>query len=193
MSEYFCKTDDELIKLLKLNDDAAFTEIYNRYWKLLLFTSYKVLLDEQAAQDAVQNVFISLWQRRHTVEIILLKAYLQQAARYSVLNAIRDNKKDANFYDRLKKVTSELIVDDPLVFKEQQALVQQLLSSLPANCTETFLLSREEGLTYKQIAERLEISEKTVEKRMSKSLKHLRNGLNCELCVAVLFFTTHDF
>lgn len=191
MSKYVCKSDVELIKLLRLNDDAAFTEIYNRYWKLLLFKSYKVLRDEDAAQDAVQNVFISLWKRRHVVEVNFLKDYLQKATRYSVLNAIRDNKRDANFYDRLKKVTSELIVDDPMVYKEQQASVQELLSALPANCTKTFLLSREEGLTYKQIAQRLEISEKTVEKRMSKSLKHLRTGLNWELCVAVLFFTTN--
>ena len=169
--------DDELVELLKLNDEAAFTEVYNRHWKLLFYTAYKVTQNEELAQDVVQNVFLSLWHRRQAVEIVCLKAYLQQATRYAVLKTIKDLQGAATFHERLKLITSEIIQDDPLVFKEKQELLKDLLASLPENCSTTYLLSREEGLTYKQIASRLEISEKTVEKRMTLSLKHFRTGL----------------
>ncbi len=170
-------SDDALVEQLKLNDEAAFTEIYNRHWKLLFYTAHNVTQDEESAQDVIQNVFLSLWHRRHAVEIICLKAYLQQATRFAVLKIIKEMKGEATFHERLKIITTEIIQDDPLVFKEKQELLKELLASLPENCSATYLLSREEGLTYKQIASRLEISEKTVEKRMSLSLKHFRTGL----------------
>src|SRR5690606_12654997 len=109
----------------------------------------------------------------------------QQATRFSILKVIRNQQTDAKFYERLKNITSEIIADDPLLFKEQQELLKELLASMPDNCSETFRLSREEGLTYAQIASQLNISEKTVEKRMTRSLKYLRRGLNWELCTAV--------
>jgi len=186
MHTYSILTDIQLINLLKSDDESAFTEIYNRYWKILFQTSYSIIQDEESAKDVVQNVFISLWQRREVSNIQSLKPYLQQSARFLVLKAIRSNKTDSRFYDRVKEITSEILNDDPLIFKEQQNLIQSLLNTLPENCKETFRLSREEGYTYKQIASQFSISEKAVEKRMSKSLKHIRDGLNWELCVALI-------
>lgn len=170
-------SDEALVELLRLNDETAFTEIYNRHWKLLFHTAFKVIQDEESAQDVVQNVFLSLWHRRHAAEILCLKAYLQQATRYAVLKSLKDMRGEAIFHERLKIITTEIIQDDPLVFKEKQELLKELLASLPGKCSTTYLLSREEGLTYKQIASQLEISEKTVEKRMTLSLKHFRTGL----------------
>ncbi|HEY1063394.1 MAG TPA: RNA polymerase sigma-70 factor [Daejeonella sp.] len=186
MTNYSDLTDSQLIDLLKSDNESAFTEIYNRYWKPLFDTAYSIIQDEDSSKDIVQNVFISLWQRRKVSDIQSLKPYLQQAARFLVLKAIRANQTDLRFYERVKEITSEILNDDPLIFKEQQLLIQNLLNSLPESCRETFRLSREEGYTYKQIASHLNISEKAVEKRMSKSLKHMRGGLNWELCVAVI-------
>jgi len=190
MTNYSILTDSQLINLLKSDNEPAFTEIYNRYWSSLFDTAYSILQDDDSAKDIVQNVFISLWQRREVSNIQSLKPYLQQAARFLVLKAIRNNQTDSRFYDRVKEITSEILNDDPLIFKEQQILIQSLLNSLPENCRETFRLSREEGYTYKQIASHLNISEKAVEKRMSKSLKHMRGGLNWELCIAVIMAST---
>ena len=179
-------TDKELIDLLKGGDKDGFTEIYNRYWKLLFQTAHNIMQDQESARDIVQNVYISLWTRRNEVEILSLKPYLQQSVRFSVLKAIRELKKDARFYVRLKEITSEIIADNPLLFKEQQELLKKLLGSMPENCKETFYLSREEGFTYKQIALQLNISEKTVEKRLSKSLRHIRKGLNWAKCITII-------
>jgi len=133
----------------------------------------------------LQEVFVSLWQRRERVEILSLKAYLFQAVRFAVLKSIRQQKTDQLFYTRLAAVTSEIVLENPMLFKEQQHLIAQVIDQLPEDCRAIFLMSREENLTYKQIAGKLEISEKTVEKKMSIALKAIRSGLNLELCLAV--------
>lgn len=178
--------DQELLHLLKKDDEAAFTEVYKRYWKLLYTTAFGIIRDDDAAQDIVQEVFIRIWHGRHTLDIVSLKPYLQQAARFGVLKAIRAHKTDKAFYDRLAAVTVDVLANDPLLYKEQRELFEKLLSGLPENVKEAFYLSREDNLTYKQIAARLNISEKTVEKRISQSLRYFRDNLNYEMCVIVL-------
>ena len=126
----------------------------------------------------MQEVFISVWQRRTEVKIQSLKSYLQQATRFLALKAIREQKTDDRFYDRLKAMTTEIVIDNPLSFKEQQKLLEKIRAKLPEDCKEAFRLSREENMTYNQIVSQLNISGKTVEKRMYKSLKYFRRGLN---------------
>jgi len=178
--------DTDLTVLLQQGNQTAFTTIYNTYWKLLFRNAYRVLNDTAAAEDIVQNVFFSLWKRREEAKILNLKAYLQQATRFSVFQAIREQKHDDSFYNRLALVTTDIIADNPLLFKEQQELLQSIIESLPDDCKEAFRLSREEQMTYKQVAALLNISEKTVEKRLSKSLKHIRNSLTLSSCLIVL-------
>lgn len=173
--------------MLTAGDDKAFTEIYERYWKPLLQTACRILEDKETARDIIQEVFISLWKNRESNNIANLKAYLQQAVRFSVFKAIRNLKHDKAFYDRLADITVDIISTDPLLFKEQKRLLHQLLESLPADCREVFRLSREELHTYKQIGETLGISEKTVEKKISKALRLIRSGLSSSLCVALIF------
>ena len=103
---------------------------------------------------------------------------MHQATRFLGLKAIREQKTDDRFYDRLKAITTEIVIDNPLLFKEQQKLLEKIRAKLPEDCKEAFTLSREENMTYNQIASQLNISGKTVEKRMSKSLKYFRRGLN---------------
>lgn len=186
MSLYKTLSDGELLSFLKASDEAAFTEIYDRYWKLLYRTSLNILQDRETAQDITQNIFVSLWQRREDAVILNLKAYLQQATRFAVFKAIREQQTDKAFYERLATVTAEIVTDNPLLFKEQQALLMELIGALPEDCREAFRLSREENLTYKQIAALLGVSEKTVEKRMSKSLQYIRRGLSIGVCVALI-------
>jgi RNA polymerase sigma-70 factor (ECF subfamily) len=191
---YSAKEDSELLQLLHQEDEGAFAEIYNRYWKPLFVTAHNLIQNRDIAQDMVQEVFIALWQRRQEVQIQSLKAYLQQAARFQVLKAIRAQKTDDQFYSRLAGVTANMVYEDPLLFKEQETLLRQTVASLPDDCRNVFRLSREEHLTYKQIAGQLNISEKTVEKKMSICLKHIRQALqqNPGLSISlVLAFCLH--
>ncbi len=171
----FSKYDDEqLVRLLTENDETAFSEIYGRYWKPLYVSVQNILHDTDPAQDIVQEVFISLWQRRDTVQVENLKSYLFQAVRFQVFKYIRADKAQAHFYDRLASVSREIEQQDPILHKEMQAIILNMISTLPEDQREIFVLHRTEGLTYSQIAERKNISIKTVEKKMSLALRHLR-------------------
>jgi RNA polymerase sigma factor (sigma-70 family) len=166
--------DIYLLQLLKIGNREAFAEIYNRYWKLIYKTAHNIILDRDVTKDAVQEVFVALWQRREESNIQILKPYLQQSVRFQVLKAIRAQKTDEEFYIRLATVTADIIYDDPLLFKEQELLLKETLDALPDDSRLIFKLSREDHLTYKQIAIHLNISEKTVEKKMSFCLKQIR-------------------
>lgn len=170
--------EKELLLKIKEGDELAFREIYNRFWSSVHQTAYDILRDGDAAKDIVQEVFISFWNRREEIEIRSLKSYLHQATRYGVFKAIRAQRVDEAFYERLKTVTIDIITDEPLLFKEQSQLIQSLMEELPDDCREIFRLNREDGLTYRQIAALLGISEKTVEKKISKVLQHLRKGMH---------------
>ncbi|CAL1519693.1 RNA polymerase sigma-70 factor [Chitinophaga sp. MM2321] len=179
-------TDIILLQRLKNNEEEAFTGIYNRYWQPLYSTAMSILQQGPLAEDLVQEVFISLWRRRNELEIEHLKAYLAKAVKFQVLKAIRNNKADGQFYERLQHVTAVIIKEDPLLGKEMQAIFARLTGTLPDDCREIFRLSREEGLTYLEIATRLHISVKTVEKKMSFSLRHFRTGLGKALLLLLL-------
>ncbi|MDR2270342.1 MAG: RNA polymerase sigma-70 factor [Sphingobacterium sp.] len=186
MNNYKAINDLELLDLIKEKDDSAFGELYQRYWKDMYYNACKILRNQDLAKDIVQEVFISLWNRRTELSIQHVRSYMQQSTRFAVLKAIRDQKVDDKFYDRLRYITTELIEEHPLLFKEQKMILNQLIRELPLDCQETFRMSREEQLTYKQIAQKLNISEKAVEKRIGKSLKFLRENLHLELCIGIL-------
>ena len=92
MQNYSSFTDSELSYSLIEGDRLAFDEIYLRYWRTLHQKACRILNDEDEAADIIQEVFVSLWQRRTEVKVANLKAYLNQAVKFSVLKAIRENK-----------------------------------------------------------------------------------------------------
>lgn len=176
--DYTAYTDLELIMHIKQGDVGAFTELYNRHFNLLYTTANNILRTADISKDIVQEVFVSIWQNREKLDIASPKAYLQQAVRFQVFKAIRADKTDAAFYERLIHVSRKMVVENDLSYKEFQKTVDELIKSLPDDCRQTFLMSREQELTYHQIAQRLNISVKTVEKKMSQALRYLRNGLH---------------
>jgi RNA polymerase sigma-70 factor (family 1) len=177
MPAYTICPDKELAQLLQQDDAGAFTELYNRHWKSLYYTAMSILQNSEASRDIVQDVFMSLWQRRGEVSIAYPKTYLQQATRFQVFRAIHADKASKEFYQRLASVSADMIMDNPLVYKELEHLVRDLLEALPEDARTAFLLNRDEKLTYSEIAQKMDISVKTVEKKMSQTLRHLRKGL----------------
>jgi RNA polymerase sigma-70 factor (family 1) len=176
--DYAVYQDRELVALMQQDDAAAFTELYNRHWKSLYYTAHAILENNETCRDIVQEVFTSFWQRRGEVAVEFPKTYLQQATRFQVFKAIQAEKTGREFYERLAAVSADLVIENPLLYKELEHLVRDLLDALPDDARRAFLLNREEKLTYAQIAQRMDISVKTVEKKMSQTLKHLRKGLS---------------
>ncbi|WPU94726.1 RNA polymerase sigma-70 factor [Mucilaginibacter sabulilitoris] len=183
------QTDFELWRQMKADDEAAFTQIYNRYWDVAYKAAFNLLRDEQAAMDIVQDVFIWLWHNKTKLQISCLKAYILTAVKFKVLNVIRQGK----FRDEILKTfpAHERIgdfTDLGIEVKELKTLIAHFTDKLPEQARKIFHLSRNEHLSHKAIAEQLGISEKTVKNQMNISLKKLRSFLGRMSFWMYLFF-----
>ncbi|MGN7819342.1 RNA polymerase sigma-70 factor [Chitinophaga sp. 22536] len=178
MTRYEPPSDADLIMSLREGDSGAFTEIYNRYWKQLLAIAYLHSRDKTIAEEIVQEVFISLWNRRNELYIDNVNAYLATAVKLSVFKQlVRQKRRD--------EIKEQVAVTDTSSFDEEQIytrfLQQQIngvVEVLPEKCRLVFKLSREEGLTIPEVALRMGIAEKTAEAHLTKALKVLKLRLN---------------
>lgn len=186
MSNYQLYTDEQLLKRLAENDEPAFAEIYRRYSGELFITAYNFLKQRVGAEDAVQEIFLSLWKRRKTLDIQLLEGYLKQSVRYYMLRAYKQGKRKADFYSRLSDITQALVAEDSSVYHDLQDILEKVVGHLPADQQIIFRLNRIQGFTYHEIATQLNISIKTVEKKMSRSLKYLRVNMSEGILALVL-------
>jgi len=177
---YQSLTDLELLRLLKAGDEHALREIYDRYWRVSLTIAAKKLENIQEAEDLVNDLFVSLWNRRDALpEILSLQNYMKSAIRNQVLK-IWAKKYRSEKYLLIQQSTiydSENLSSNSIEYKELNGQLKKAISDLPEKCRLVFELSREEGLSQKQISNKLGISQKTVEAHMSKALKILRINL----------------
>jgi RNA polymerase sigma-70 factor (family 1) len=168
-------TDLGLLRDIALGDTRAFEVLYRRYFAKLYGTAYKRLQDKALAEEVVQELFVSLWERRQSLAIKDVSAYLFSSIKYLIIANIKKN----NLLESLNTTDIDLAVDNTreyLSFDELHQSYQQALKNIPYRCREVFLLKRS-GLSHKEISEKLDISEKTVENQMTKALKILKEAL----------------
>jgi RNA polymerase sigma-70 factor (family 1) len=178
MSAYSTYTDQELMSLLKDGDEYAFTEIYTRYWDFLYQSCYAILKDSASCDDIVQEIFVWLWTNREKHLTDSFKPYLYSAVKYKVANLIRHGKVREAFFARAVANYRETAAEENgLELKELKEIIAQFTEGLPERAQMIFHLSRNEFLSNKEIAERLGISEKTVENQMNINLKKLKISL----------------
>lgn len=180
-------TDNELIDVLSCSDLEAFDELYNRYWESLYSRAWGFLRDEDAAKDCVQEVFVWLWLNRGALQVSNVNHYLHQAARFQALRIIREKQKQIRLDERLYQLTHDLLQEKDPAGYELKEIICKVIARLPKDQQEIFLMSREEGLTYNQIAAVRNISVKTVEKKMSLALKWIRPALKKAFSLCLLF------
>ncbi len=178
MSAYDHYSEGDLLDALREGDQAAFDEIYQRYWAGMFRSAYALLKDRDASLDVLQEIFIWLWQHREDVEIVSsLKAYLSSSVYYKAANYIRQGKIRRAFFEELKTMRIEQTEEDQIEIKELASLIKQHTSRLPEKCRQVYYLSRNEHLSNKEIAEKMGISVKTVENQMTIALRRLRASL----------------
>ena len=180
MSEKSIQNDDILLERLKSGDNQALTEIYNAYWKSLFLSSYALLKNKEVCEDIIQDIFLDIWRKREVLKItISLKAYLYACTRYKVYDCFRKNKKEIKV-DLLDNLNTRVYHTTPvtkLMHKELILHIDSVVDTLPKKCKEIYLLSREEQLSHKEIAQKLSISTKTVESHITRALKTLRSSM----------------
>ncbi|WP_121812053.1 RNA polymerase sigma-70 factor [Mucilaginibacter kameinonensis] len=172
-------TDNELWEAVVSDSSRAFVVLYNRYWHKLYQTAKKYLKDDTAAEEIVHDVFVALWQKRHSSKIIDFQKYILVTARYHVykqLRAIAAEK--VEFYEQIPEQPALALVseaDVKLGYEDLQTELTNVLKQLPRRCQEIFWLSRVENLSNDEIADRLNISKRTVENQITIALKFLRS------------------
>jgi RNA polymerase sigma-70 factor (family 1) len=178
MQDYSSYPDTELINLVKQDSYAAFTEIYNRHWSMLYGSSFNILRDKQACMDIVQDIFIWFWEYRRQLVIRSCKAYLLTAVKFKSANYIRNAKNRDIVIHQLSVTTSGTDENQEYEVRQLQEFIRSIAEVLPERCREIFQLSRYDYLSNKEIAVKLEISEKTVENQITIALKRLREKLS---------------
>ena len=170
--------DQNLLSALAQSDEVAFAEIYHSYWKLLHDTAWKRLGDKEQAGDVVQDIFVKLWDQRATLAIDNLRAYLQTAVRYKVYNIIASQKVNDTYFQYLAflDVTSDQ-ADQQILYGELQEQLNALLEKMPSKRREVFDLRYVDGLSTKEIAEKLNISQKTVQNQLIKATDSIKEIL----------------
>lgn len=178
-------SDQDLHHEMVSGNDSAFYILFERFWESTYSNVYKILKDEAQAKDVVQDIFINFWEKRHINEITNVGGYLYRAGKFGALKAMRDNK--SHLHDDLESIEKTMISDPAGEDTEElQLQIDQSISELPEKCRQVFLLSREEQFSNREIAEKLGLSQRTVETHISNALKHLRKTLPKGLVIPLL-------
>jgi RNA polymerase sigma-70 factor (ECF subfamily) len=161
-------------------DNNSFEELFRNYFTPLMLFARKIVVDEDDAREVVHKVFIALWEKREEMDLTTtLKSYLFTSVHNRSLNLLRDRKKFSD--EEFPEVAGDWDVSAQIESMELEEKIGEAIRSLPEKCRQVFELNRFEGFTYREIAEQLGISVKTVENQMSKALKLLREKLICYL------------
>jgi RNA polymerase sigma-70 factor (family 1) len=179
VNSYKALSDNELVHLLRQDDEQALSALYLRYWDKLLSVACHRLDDPEGAEEVVQDVFFALWKRRESLDIkYSLSTYLAVAVKYRIINLMDKQYRQRNKEKLMPAfVETETSTEEYIFEKELWERIEAAIKQLPSKCQIVFRMSREEGMSNKQIATELEIAEKTVEAHMSKAIRDIRSNL----------------
>lgn len=172
---------------LVASNTVMFEKIFKEHFKGLHAYAYTMLKDTQAAEDIVQNIFLKLWEKKDTIQVERsMASYLYRAVHNDSLNYLQHQKvKEAHLAYQGRNAGNSNNDAENISYEELDSRLEKALQVLPEACRMVFLMSRFEELKYRDIAEKLNISVKTVENQMGKALRLLRLEL-VDLLPAVL-------
>ncbi len=168
-------------KVVQDGDYAAYRELFTRYYRALCTYSMRVVVVREVAEEVVSDVFVKLWKNREQIEVhTSFEAYMYRAVRNQSLDYLKLRMHRVYERESLESIQWNIAYAnhhtpvEEVVFNEFYERVEGHINDLPRQCQLIFRMSREEGLRYREIAERLKISIKTVETQMGRALKVLR-------------------
>ncbi len=174
-------SDAELVRRIRAGDERALEVVFRAHYAGMASFVQRFVRSSDLAEELVQDVFLKLWAKREQLaEIETFRTYLFRAARNTALNYLRRVKLERKWREEQgvdDDPPTSFAADEETAEQEVAVAVQVAINRLPPRCREIFLLSRDGGLTYAEIARSLEISVKTVETQMGRALKSLRASL----------------
>jgi RNA polymerase sigma-70 factor (ECF subfamily) len=184
---------DTLIASLRAGEERTFVYIFERYYDRLLNYAGRIVKETELAHDLVQETFCKFYEEHAKLKVCLsIESYLYKSVYHSCLNKIKHLKIVRNYADKevLDFYFSEIVqtpeAELALQNEDIRKALEEAINKLPERCREVFVLSKVEELSNKEIAEKLNISVKTVEVQMTKALSRLREELEWLLCI--IFF-----
>lgn len=192
MGQYKSYGDQELVQLMQNGDERVLIEIYNRYWDKMLAVAFNRLGNQEEAEECVQDVLYKLWKLRDDFFLakVELSNYLARAIRNQSFNIL-----DRRYRERIKSEKYAPEKDINLLSPERQLIIRELreqidnsINSLPPQCQLVFKLSRQEGLSNKEIAKKLNLSENTVKSHIKKANRDIQGDIGLLTLVFVYTF-----
>ncbi len=186
---------DELFDQIKIGDQKALEMLFSIYFPRLNSFARNVVKDDVISQDIVQEVFVKVWEKRYEIVTINLEAFLFRLVRNRCIDYIKYLKVVNNRMQEIEKASKyeelyriDFIGDEPYVLIEQELKqkIEQTIESLPERCREVFILSRINGLKNREIADRLNINIKNVERHLSRALQSFKVNFSEEFPIALI-------
>ncbi|MGH1434506.1 MAG: RNA polymerase sigma-70 factor [Lewinella sp.] len=170
----------DLFLRFQAGDQNAVKQVFHDYYPLMCQTIYRIIKDKDTAEDLAQNVFIRAWRKREQIAIHLsLSGYLRKMAINEALYYLRHQAKRASILKQYQPgpITTLTTPLDEVIRDETDLHIKSTIQHLPPRCRTIFQLNRTDGLSYREIAQRLDIRPKTVENQIAKALRILRHSL----------------
>jgi RNA polymerase sigma-70 factor (ECF subfamily) len=185
--------DKILVSKVIQDDKVAFQQLFNKYAERIYYFSMRYVKNREEAEEIAQEVFVRVWLRRFDLkEDLSFSSYIFMIAKNALIDLIRKKQKETDFYKNNPPSMDMYTApsDDSMEYNELAAIIDRSIDDLPQKRKQIYLLSRDEGLTYKQISEKLNISIKTVETHMRLALQQLKSSVrnNYELTITALLF-----
>ena len=165
---------------IKNGSIKSFELLFRSYYKPLVIYSKRIVIDEDDANEVVQDIFMKLWEKRKKLEIrSTVNSYLYRSVYNNSLQLLKRKKLDTKYRQYKGQFSTESInPSEEMIATELNHKIGLLLDTLPENCRKIFKMNRFDGMKYQEIADHLSISIKTVEANITKALKFFRVQLS---------------
>lgn len=190
--------EGELLKLVAAGDEHAYRELFHRHWNNVYSVALVLTKSVELAEDMVQDIFLKIWQKReHFTEVERFEDYLFIMARNHIYTELKKKARDDQFKQQVYQYFDSGInnAEIQLLTKETQVQINKAIAQLTPQQQLVYRMSREQGLSHEEIAEKLNISRNTVRNHIVQSLKQIREYLNDNvsgatlvLCLLKIFF-----